>query len=263
MCLAAIALGAHARYRLVVAANRDEIHARPAAPAAWGEAAPFTGILAGRDLEAGGTWLGLRRDGAWALLTNVRQGGARDPAARSRGDLVPQVLAPDAAPVAALHNVMRSGAAYNGFNLVTGAIDTAAWASNRHDSVTMLGPGIHGLSNAQLDTPWPKVARARRLLAQWCADGEEEIGMLFEGLEDRRVARDAELPATGVSLDWERALSAMFIAGPDYGTRCSTVLTIDRDGNARFCERSFDARGERTGEVNYEFALDDSTRRIV
>ncbi len=263
MCLAAIALDAHARYRLIVAANRDEYHARPAAPAAWDAAAPFTGILAGRDLEAGGTWLGVRRDGGWALLTNVRQGGSPDHAARSRGELVPQVLAPDTTPLASLRNVTRSKDAYNGFNLVAGEIDAAAWTSNRHDGLTVLAPGVHGLSNAQLDTPWPKVRRAHELLAQWCASGDEDVGTLFAWLGDRRIAADAELPATGVSLDRERALSAMFIVGPGYGTRCSTVLTIDRDGNTRFCERSFDARGQRTGEVDYEFALDDKARRIV
>jgi len=255
MCLAVIALDAHPCFALVIAANRDEFHARPAAAAAWGEAPPLDGVLAGRDLEAGGTWLGVRRDGRWALLTNVREGGRREPEARSRGELVPQVLA-HAAPVSALRVIANHGRGYNGYNLLAGNRAEAAWTSNRAPHVVPLQPGLHGLSNALLDTRWPKLARTEALLAQWCGRGDEDLAPLFAALADRSRAPDADLPATGVTLERERLLSAPFIVSDDYGTRCSTVLTIDRRGRAHFRERSFDARGAPTGEAAYDFALD-------
>jgi uncharacterized protein with NRDE domain len=255
MCLAVIALDAHPRFALVIAANRDEFHARPAAAAAWGETPPFDGVLAGRDLEAGGTWLGVRRDGRWALLTNVREGGRREPEARSRGELVPRVLAHEA-PASALRGVANHGSGYNGFNLLAGNRAEAAWTSNRSPEVVPLQPGLHGLSNALLDTRWPKLARTKALFADWCGHGDEDTAPLFAALADRTRAPDADLPATGVTLERERLLSAPFIVSDDYGTRCSTVFTIDRRGHAHFRERSFDARGAPTGEAAYDFMLD-------
>lgn len=255
MCLAVIALDAHPRFALVIAANRDEFHARPAAAAAWGDAPPFEGVLAGRDLEAGGTWLGVRRDGRWALLTNVREGGRREPGARSRGELVPQVLARDA-HAGTLREVANHGSGYNGFNLLAGIGAEAAWTSNRAPEVVPLRSGLHGLSNALLDTRWPKLARTQALVAHWCGRGDHDLAPLFAALSDRTRAADADLPATGVSLERERLLSAPFIVSDDYGTRCSTVFTIDRRGRAHFRERSFDARGAPTGEAAYDFALD-------
>jgi uncharacterized protein with NRDE domain len=256
MCLAIIALDAHPRFALVVAANRDEFHARPAIAAAWGEAPPFAGVLAGRDVEAGGTWFGVRRDGRWALVTNVREGGLRAPGARSRGELVPQVLAHHGAPLDALRAIAPDGARYNGFNLLGGTRAHAAWTSNRAREVVPLPAGLHGLSNALLDTPWPKVARMKGVLAGWCARGDDDLAPLFAALFDRTRASDANLPATGVTLERERMLSAPFIVSDDYGTRCSTVFTIDRHGHAHFHERSFDPRGEPTGDAVSDFGLD-------
>jgi uncharacterized protein with NRDE domain len=255
VCLAVIALDAHPRFALVIAANRDEFHARPAAAAAWGDTPPFDGILAGRDLEAGGTWLGVRRDGRWALLTNVREGGRREPGARSRGELVPQVLA-HPTPARALRDIADRGAGYNGFNLLAGTRAEAAWTSNRTPEDVPLQPGLHGLSNALLDTRWPKLARTQAAVADWCARGDDDFAPLFAALADRTRAPDADLPATGVTLERERLLSAPFIVSADYGTRCSTVFTIDHRGRAHFRERSFDAQGAPAGEAAYDFALD-------
>jgi uncharacterized protein with NRDE domain len=251
MCLAVVALHAHPRYHLVVAANRDEFHARAAAPAAWWR----EGFFAGRDLVAGGTWLGIARNGRWSLLTNVREPQRHDPAAPSRGALVPELMTHAEAPHAALAEIAARSAAYNGFNLLAGAGAQAVWASNRAASMRVLDRDVHGLSNALLDVPWPKVARTRAAVEAWAASGRDDFAPLWTALADRRTAPDAELPETGVTREWERLLSSPFIVSEGYGTRCSTILAIDIDGNARFTERSFDPNGEWIGEVDERFAV--------
>ncbi|MCC7326877.1 MAG: NRDE family protein [Burkholderiales bacterium] len=252
MCLAVVALDAHPEYALVVAANRDEYHARGAAPAAWGREPPFVGVLAGRDLAAGGTWLGVRRDGRWALLTNVRDGLGNDPAAISRGELVPAALNDAAAPGMPLYGI-TDPRRYNGFNLIAGDAQAAVWMSNRSAGERRLSSGIHGLSNALLDTPWPKLVRTVDRLRSWAARGDADAAPLFAALADRTPAPDDALPNTGVTREWERLLSSPFIVSERYGTRCSTVFTIGRRGHARFVERSFAADGTPTGETIEEF----------
>ena len=256
MCLALFALDAHPAYALVIAANRDEHFARPAAPAAWWK----EGWVAGRDLEAGGTWLALTRAGRFALVTNVREPGLRDTSAPSRGALVTRAVADATPPAQSVAKIVAATSAYNGYNLVAGDPSSVAWGSNRRSGVRALGAGIHGISNAALDAPWPKVVRSKETLDAWCREAERDIEALFAGLADRTLATDAELPATGVTLEWERRLSAPFIVAPDvgYGTRCSTVILIGRDGRARFVERTFDPAGNRIGDVDLRFALSDS-----
>jgi uncharacterized protein with NRDE domain len=251
VCLALVALGAHPRYRLVVAANRDEYHARAAAPAAWWP----EGWLAGRDLTAGGTWLGVTRGGRWALVTNVREPGRHDARAPSRGALVPSALADPAPPPEGLGRLVAGAARHNGFNLVVGHLRQAHWGSNRAAAPVALEDGVYGLSNAALDTPWPKVVRARSALAEWCRRSEGDLAALFDLLGDRALAPDAELPATGLALERERLLSAPFIVSAEYGTRCSTVLTMEHDGTAHFVERTFDAAGRLTGSVDESFRV--------
>jgi uncharacterized protein with NRDE domain len=255
MCLAIIALDAHPRYRLVVAANRDEFHARAASRAAWGADATFMNILAGRDLEAGGTWLGVRRDGRFALVTNVRGGGPHDPAARSRGELVPHLLNATAAPDRALRDIVDTQDRYNGFNLLVGDATAVLWMSNRSADVERFTGGVHGLSNALINTPWPKLSRTVVRVQQWAAVGDADTAPLFKALADRAPAPDALLPATGIAIERERLLSAPFIVSDRYGTRCSTVFTIDRAGHAHFHERSFDAKGNATFEASEEFTV--------
>jgi uncharacterized protein with NRDE domain len=251
VCLALVALGAHDRYATVIAANRDEYHARATAPASWWD----EGWLAGRDLTAGGTWLGVTRTGRWALITNVREPGRHDPAAPSRGALVTRALA-DAAPSAeAVGRIVRDATRHNGFNLVAGTVRDAHWGSNRAEAPRALAKGVHGLSNAILDTPWPKVTRTKAAFALWCARGDADVDALFALLGDRGIAPDDELPATGIALDRERMLSAPFIVSPEYGTRCSSVLAIGYDGEARFTERSFDPAGRATVVVDERFRL--------
>lgn len=263
MCLAVVALDAHPRYPLVLAANRDEYHARDCRPAEWGREPPFVGVLAGRDLVAGGTWLGVRRDGRWALVTNVREPGRTNPSARSRGELVPHVLNAGAPTKQSFDEIGGRGGDYNGFNLLSGDIASALWMSNRSTETRPLSAGIHGLSNAYLDTPWPKLSRTRERVHAWSARGQADTAPLFEALADRAPAPEASLPQTGVTREWERILSSPFIVSERYGTRCSTILTVDRGGHARFHERSFDAAGRLTGEVIEAFELQRSTRSIV
>jgi uncharacterized protein with NRDE domain len=251
MCLALLALDAHPRYSLVIAANRDEYHARPTAPAAWWD----EGWLAGRDLKAGGTWLGVTRDGRFALLTNIRDPSSHDPAAPSRGSLVPAVLSDASGIAASLERVRHAGARHNGYNLLAGTQGGAVWMSNRSPEAKALERGIYGLSNALLDSPWPKLMRTKAALAQWLARGEADPEPLFTALADRAFAADTELPSTGVAREWEKRLSAPFIVSETYGTRSSTVLTIDRDGAAFFVERSFDASGAHTGQVEHRFDI--------
>ena len=252
MCLVAVALDAHPRYALAIAANRDEFHDREAEPAHWWH----EGWLAGRDREAGGTWLGVRRDGRFALVTNVREGGRRDALAASRGEIVTGALeAPSLDAFVGRLEAHRSR--YNGYNLLAGDAHRAVWQSNRHDGAQPLPRGVSTLSNAQLGTPWPKATRLAAAATAWAASGDASFDALFAALADRERAPDAALPSTGVPIDWERLLSAPFIVTDDgkYGTRCSTVLAIGRDGEARFVERSFDARGVPTGTVDVRFLV--------
>ena len=259
MCLALIAFAAHPRYQMIIAANRDEFHARPAAPAAWWA----DGFLAGRDLKAGGTWLGIDRRGRVALLTNVRDPSRQDPGAPSRGAFVPRILASDAPPSESLPALVRNAVGYNGYNLIAGDAEGLLWGSNRAESPVGLGPGIHGVSNALLDTPWPKVERTKNAFRQWCTAGAVDLGVIFALLHDTERAPDAMLPATGVTLERERMLSSPFIVSADYGTRCSTVVTVERDGAAHFIERSFDPDGNTTGEIDVRFAIDEPAQEPV
>jgi uncharacterized protein with NRDE domain len=251
MCLALVALDAHPRLPLVIAANRDEFHAREAAPAHWWP----DGTLAGVDRVGGGTWFGVDGKGRWALVTNYREGVPRDPAAPSRGTLVTRALADRAPPLPCAAAIAVEGSRYHGFNLLVGTLAQTAYSSNRASGALALTAGLHGLSNHLLDTPWPKLVRSKARLAAHLQTGDERLEPLFELLADRTQAEPAALPSTGLSREWESLLSSAFIVDPRYGTRCSTVLTIARDGAARFAERSFDAEGRLTGEVAFEFAV--------
>ena len=268
MCLAIVALDTHPRYHVVIVANRDEFHARPAAPAHWWT----SGILAGQDLIGGGAWFGVTRTGRWALVTNYREGIPRDPAAPSRGRLVTGALLDPSPPLLCAAAIARGGARYHGFNLLVGELtpqgeresrellpddrSTAAYVSNRASGAIALSEGIHGLSNHLLETPWPKLVQSKARLAAALSGQALDTAAAFALLADRQPADDATLPMTGVSREHERMLSSAFIVSPDYGTRCSTVFTLARDGSASFVERSFDAAGNMTGETAHAFTVE-------
>ena len=263
MCLAVIAVEAHPRYALVIAANRDEYHARPSAPAHWWSAGDAPPLLAGRDLEHGGTWLGVARDGRFAFVTNVREPDRHDPGAPSRGALVPALLGDPRPPRVALQELIAGAHGYNGFNLVAADTASAAFGSNRGPHCIPLERGLHGVSNAGLDTPWPKLVRAKAGLARWIAAGDDALAPLWQVLADPTRAADAELPDTGLPRERERLLSSPFIISETYGTRCSTLVAIARDGQVQFSERSFDAAGAASGEVVFRFRVDQSARSIA
>jgi uncharacterized protein with NRDE domain len=250
MCLILFAWRAHPRWPLVVAANRDEFHHRPAAPADWWEGGRVWG---GRDLEAGGTWLGIGRHGRWAAVTNVRDAAALrgEKAARSRGALTADFLTGDMSPQTWAEGI--DGAGYGGFNLLIGDAHSVWWAGNRSGPPVEVGPGVHGLSNAALDTPWPKVrAGVQGLSGLLDAPG---IDALFDVLGDRRRAPDSALPDTGVGLDLERQLSPLFLVDPVYGTRASTALIVSAGGEVRGEERTFGADGLERSRVGVGFQL--------
>jgi len=253
MCLILIAWRAHPEYPLVVAANRDEYHARPSAPAAFWDDRPA--ILAGRDLEALGTWLGVTRRGKFAAVTNYRD--PRDMAASgsaSRGSLVSRYLENGDAAAEFVSVAAKDGEAYRGFNLLAADRSELWWTSNRGNGAQRLAAGIYGLSNHLLDTAWPKVERGKRALRD-ALRGTPAIETLFELIASTDAADDSELPDTGVGLERERMLSAMRIVSPSYGTRCSTVLVQGRDGRVQFAERLFTPEGEATDTLRYEFGL--------
>ncbi|WDZ94358.1 NRDE family protein [Herbaspirillum sp. WKF16] len=227
MCLIIFAWKVIPGMPLILAANRDEFYARPAADAGWWSDYPQ--VFAGRDLQGGGTWLGVTREGRFAALTNVRSPSERRADAPTRGQLVSDYLSGGMDPAAYLRHIEPKAQEFNGFNLIVGDRETMLWYSNRGEGDARNGKpleyGVYGLSNAQLDTPWPKVTRAKAQFASLLCQGAPEE-TFFEMLTDATHANDCRLPDTGVGIEKERMLSPIFIRSPDYGTRCSTVLRV-------------------------------------
>ena len=237
MCLIIVGWRVCPGYPLIVAANRDEFHGRPTAAAARWVDAPY--VVAGRDLEAGGTWLGVTDDGRFAAVTNVREPG-KPPGNLSRGCLTRDFLSGKAPPRTFTTDL--PGEAYSGFNLLVADESSLWYRSNRDSDARELAPGIYGVSNHLLDTPWPKLTSAKRRFSEAIERLPDESA-LFSLLADDEIVPDEALPATGVSLAWERLLSAVFVRSPDYGTRASTLVVRRSDGSGTLHERSFDAKG--------------------
>jgi uncharacterized protein with NRDE domain len=255
MCLLVLAWRCHARHRLVVAANRDEFHARPAAPLAPWDDAPR--IIGGRDLQASGAWFAVDRGHRWGIVTNFREFGRRRRSAPSRGGLIPAYLAAMSTPGDYLRDLETDAPGYAGFNLLLGDRERLWYASNRADQFAReLPPGIYGLSNEFLDTPWPKLVRVRSrftaLLAEAASDDAGTLADgLFELLADREPAPAEALPSSDLPPELARKLSAPFVLDDTYGTRCSTVLTISNDEALRISERRFGADGASAGKSEY------------
>ena len=261
MCLLLCAWGAHPDLDLIVAANRDEYHQRPTAPAAWWM--PDEQIAGGRDLQGGGSWLALHRAGRFAALTNVR-GAWAPPGAPSRGGLVAGFLQGGLSCADYAQQVLTACTAYAGFNLLLGDLGLAGHPAGLHHLSNtpvprheQLPPGIHAMSNGTLNEPWPKLARAKARFAQIV----QHAGPVLPGhlrldalalvslLRDDAVAPDHHLPTTGVPLHWERLLSAIFVKSPTYGTRCSTIAMLRAEGGGALCELSYDAEGSATSQT--------------
>lgn len=250
MCLVVMAVDQSSEYPLILAGNRDEFHARPAEAAHWWSDKPD--IVGGRDLEAGGTWLALHRAGRFATVTNYRDAAAAQPGLRSRGHLVTEFLDRTISPLEYLEGI--DGAAYAGFNLIVGDTSGVAYLSNRDGGMRELSPGIYGLSNALLDGPWEKVERSKHDLATLLERNAIYEKTLLQLLDDRTPGTVDETEAARLGESAARAISAPFIVMPEYGTRCSTVVTMDNKSQWRILERRFDARGDVSGESRFSFS---------
>lgn len=268
MCLAALAIGRHPRFPWVLASNRDEFHDRPTAPLGWWQpAGGGPALLSGRDLSAGGTWLGLTEAGQMALVTNVREPGRFEAGLPSRGDLVTRWLAAPHFDLDALRAAALTPR--NGFNLLVADLrgTAAAWAGNRPAQARRMAVGVSAVSNATLDTPWPKLTQLKARLARAVEQADSREALLsaaLRSLADANPAPDERLPSTGVPLERERQLSPAFICIPAagthaaYGTRCSTVVVVEQQGGQRqvhVLERRFNAQGRADGESALSWSL--------
>ncbi|MBN2396760.1 MAG: NRDE family protein [Deltaproteobacteria bacterium] len=258
MCLILFSYRSHPVYPLILAANRDEFYERPSASIAfWGDA---PGILAGRDLKDGGTWLGITKTGRLAAITNYRDPRALKDHAPSRGTLVSGFLRGDESPEEYVRQMRSDAGRYNGFNLILRERSGLFHFSNMTDTFREISPGMHGISNHLMDTPWPKVERGKKLLEDLISDrrdfSPEEI---FDILADTSRPDDSDLPDTGVGLDWERVLSSIFIRSEGYGTRSSSVVLIDKGGGVEFVERSFSSNPGAYETVGFSFRMPEGS----
>jgi uncharacterized protein with NRDE domain len=252
VCLISFAWDAHPDYRFVLAANRDESHQRPSQDMHWWPGGQD--ILAGRDLQAGGTWLAMSRSGRFATVTNYREGQRKRAGLESRGELVTAFVAGDELPADFVAGI--DGERYAGFNLLA-ADESGLWyVSNRGDGPLQLGAGVYGLSNASLDTPWAKLVRTREKLAEMLESGSIDETRLMRLLADRTMAAAADVDQGDLPFELARAITAPFIVSEDYGTRCTTILTWNRGGDVSITERRFDAGGRQSGESRFSFRPD-------
>lgn len=244
MCLILFAYNRHPDYRLILAANRDEYYNRPTKPLSFWEDVPA--ILAGCDLKSKGTWLGVSRSGKIAAVTNFRDPASQKENAPSRGLLVSNFLAGKESPQSYLEHVKTIAQMYNGFNLIAGDESGLYYYSNKGNDIQRIEPGLHGLSNHLLDTPWPKVEKGKADFQTVLAgQGEIILEDIFRILSDRSYPPDDELPDTGVGLERERLLSSIFITSADYGTHSSSIVLMERTGKITFVERTFVSEGSK------------------
>lgn len=254
MCLITFAYNQHPRYKLIIAANRDENYHRPTRAARFWDS--HNNILAGKDLKAGGTWMGISRSGRFSAITNYRDPNATREDPPSRGHLVLYFLKQSESPEVYLEQVHQKADRYNGFNLLTGTTDNLYYYSNQQQIIQRLSSGIYGLSNHLLDTPWPKIRRAKSRLKYIVQQQTISESALFDLLSDDTEAPKDELPDTGIPVEIEKKVSPVFIKSEGYGTRCSTILLIARNDKVTFRERRFKAgTREVKDENNFEFFL--------
>ncbi len=257
MCIILFAYHNHPKYKLIVTANRDEFYSRPSSSAHFWQDQPK--LLAGRDEEQGGTWLGITKEGRFAALTNYRDPASTRQNAVTRGQLVSEFLSGSQKPEDYLKTVDEQAENYNGFNLLVGMVgqtDSLWYYSNQSRHMSQVGRGVSGLSNHLLNTPWPKVVRGRDRLSEAVGTPEVEQELLWQILTDRERPVDDRLPQTGVSLELERILSPIFIESPGYGTRASTVVLVDYAGQVTFAEKSLDVKAGEWHKANYRFVIE-------
>ncbi|WP_345859400.1 NRDE family protein [Shewanella algae] len=252
MCILFLALDQHPDYPLILCANRDEFHHRPTAPAHFWP--PQQQLLAGKDLQAGGTWLGCNRLGTVAGLTNIRQPITQPDGMRSRGELVLKAL--DSQTPIEPQWLSEHSDNYNPFNLVFGQ-GKHFWCYHSPDkSLRRLNRGFHAISNGALDDIWPKMARGEQALERLISQSAKpDIDKLLAIMRDETPAPDTSLPTTGVSLEWERRLSSIYIRHPEYGTRATSLIFLSREGQLNFYEARYDGKGRQLGLEQFSFAL--------
>lgn len=256
MCLLVFSYRQHPDYDLVFAANRDEFYGRPTRAAEFWKEEEYPSLLAGKDLEAGGTWMGVAKDGDFSALTNYRDPSISKEDPPSRGHLVRDFLINGDKPEEYMRKVHQVADRYNGFNLLTGNTGRLLYYSNQQKEIVPLQPGLYGLSNKLLDTPWPKVQKAKKQLAGEISSRQLDIENLFAILADDQIASDEQLPDTGIPKELEKAVSSIFINTERYGTRNSTVLLIEKSGLVYFEERRFKNGSRQIEEANrYEFQV--------
>lgn len=248
MCILFTAYRTHPDYPLIVAANRDEMYARPTKEAHFWEDEP--NILAGRDLEQLGTWLGITKTGRFAALTNYRNPNEKREGKQSRGHIVRNFLTSDKAPFDFLNDLQQEREQYPGFNVLVADQTSLYYYSNVENKIKKVENGVHGLSNHLLNTPWPKVEKGKKRLQALVDKNDINKEQLFQLLADKDYAETDQLPSTGVPLEIEKQLSSIFIDMEQYGTRCSTVLLIAKDGTVSFYERSFPTEKEKFYQFN-------------
>ena len=256
MCLILFAYKSHPAYKLIVAANRDEYYDRSTEPAAFWPECPR--LLAGRDLRAGGTWLGITTRGKLAAITNYRDPTANKSDAPSRGNLVYDFLVGQENPSDYIGRVRQKADIYNGMSLILGNKEALYCYSNRGKGIRNVTAGIYGLSNHLLDTPWPKVTRGKEMLQSLLAREKDPTpDAILEILASRSIPEDKYLPDTGVGLEWERLLSPIFVSSQTYGTRCSTIVFIDQANRVTFVEKTFGLHAEDTETTQHQFQIED------
>lgn len=256
MCLITFAWKTHPEYKLILAANRDEFYGRPTRSAQpWADEG-FKDIIAGKDMKAGGTWFGVHKNGRWAAVTNFRDLNNLKVNPPSRGDLVMNYLKDDIDPKDYLFLLKETAKEYNGFNLLLGDPENMYSFNNVNEAIIQVEPGIHGLSNAFMNSKWTKVKIAKAEMNRIVTDNDVTKDALFHLLQNKTPARDHELPETGLSIEKERMVSPIFITSEDYGTRCSTLLCIGQKGNVEFTERTFKTGTNQIQEENsFSFSI--------
>lgn len=258
MCLINFSFHNHPQYKLIVAANRDEQYARPTAPAHFWE--DYPNILAGRDLLQMGTWFGITKQGRIAALTNYRDPKQSPEGKISRGKIITNYLLSQEHPRLFLASLDQEHDRYQGFNIIVGDEEQLYYYNNLKRQIILIEPGIHGVSNHMLNTPWPKVQKGKQFLNRYLANTKIDEEHLFAMLQDDEIAPDEALPDTGVGIELERRLSPLFIRMPEYGTRSSTVLLIDQSNQVTFIERTF-KQGKFASEVRFSFQIKKPDQR--
>ena len=253
MCLILFSYQQHPEYPLVLAANRDEFYNRPTRRAQFWDEHPD--LLAGQDLDQGGTWLGVTRQGRIAAITNIRNPAAVKLSGSSRGELTREFLTGEEPPADYLKKITGVKKQYNGFNLIAGTIDNLYYLSSRSTAPNQLDPGLYGLSNAELDTPWPKVETGKAALAEILSSPSPSVEAIMRLLTDSRQAPDHDLPDTGVGISMERTLSSRFITAKDYGTRACTLILVNNQGDTLFYERNYSGPGQVTTTCQEQFRI--------